>query len=692
MPHATGLGPISPHRGRCGGRSAFAARQRRDEAEHAVLRGRLLARPFGSREQHTNGISATHKLRSAHSPHTIVRSSEHGLITSKLTPVEITGRSAGSKKRPTPLSQCTSSTVEDVIAARKSLAVDEKQVLQLQESPASSPPAGSASHFPLVGIKTMEATRQQEDKEKPDLVVKLRIRNGASLSRGGERRDHGRSPLGGSAWNSIDDPTRSIKFNPRRRQRKREHHQSPNRGVQDKGVMVIIERKKQCKSVPVVAVDMAGLFAVGSSTLPSESRENSARCSRTRERWKDPGASVTSSSTCQSYASTPTEFGIFVRQKRTSSPNYPEFYERDNDDIPSGEGEDMFPPLSVPGSSQHLIRSHANISRSSLGTSGRLMEAHRRCMETMKFRSMTGSPNTGKRDRKEEREARRRKQEARAQRLMLELKQTLADKQKYKRLLASENRLFTAEFELRAKLSKPLPSPTNCHVPTTCHPRLHPSSPSFSAFFPLVADHGAADDLGRALSHNRLSQYVFNKVGPPPPQLAEHEARSLQRDLLESRNRKERERLSGAFRARMGGMDDAVEVMNETLDLVAHRTYKCGKHTGVLLEEDIPQISPETHPEAQLPAQPPAPLSSLDGRPRVTEGETAVMFSCLGLPKPSLRKEFRKPKTFYPTKVQQDALWGYHREEATVPDTDTSAITTDAEAEEVYSMLFSPAR
>ncbi len=734
MPHATGLGPISPHRGRLG-RSAFAARQRRDAAEHAVLRGRL-ARPFGSREQHPHGAAATRLPRSAASPHTVVRASEHGgrhatAVASRLTPA-VTARRGSARRSDTRTTALlrrltSSSTVEAVIAARKSRVAEEEEegpesrgpesrLLGMSAWHSSNPtqPATAGDGTATGGVQeTKGGGRRQEDEEGPSLVVKLRIGDGGSLSRGGERRDHQRSPLGGSAsaWDSAEGTGVSIEMCSRRR---RQQQHEPPEATRGKRITVVMERRQQPKQLPALAVNMADLFAAGSSTLPS--RENSARkprLSRTRERWrKYPGGASTSSSSSSAGGSAipaPTDFGVFVYHKRANSPNYPEYYERDDndDDVYGDEAQDTFPSLLVPRSSPHLLRSHANVSRGSLGTSGRLMEAHRRRMETMKFRSMTGSPNTGKRDRKAEREERRRKQEARAQRLMLELKQTLADKKKHKRLLASEQRLFTAEFELRDKLSKPLPAPANCHLPSTCHPRLHPSSPNFAAFYPLVADDGAsADDLGRALSHNRLSQYKFNEVGPPPPQLRAEEARSLQRELLESqsRNREERERLSGAFWARMGGMDGAVEVMNETLDVVvAHEARRRGKRTGVLLEADEPPNVWETR-TATLPPAPrdrartlarvprPGPAPPQGGGARVSAGETIVTFSEIGLPTVTSPTRFRKPKTFYPTKVQQDALWGYHRETGVPAGPSTDTITTDAEAEAVYSMLFHPAR
>jgi hypothetical protein len=155
--------------------------------------------------------------------------------------------------------------------------------------------------------------------------------------------------------------------------------------------------------------------------------------------------------------------------------------------------------------------------------------------------TVTASGNSKEKKRKKREDQRSLKilNEKRSQMLLDELKVAIEKKKEAKKIALAEQRMFTAEFELREKLNQPLPPPGNCHLPTLCAPNQHPSHPSFSTFFPNQVEE--PNSLGQQLSHSRLSSYQFNVVDPPPL-LDQKSEREYQRVLLKSREEKNRKK------------------------------------------------------------------------------------------------------------------------------------------------------
>ena len=72
----------------------------------------------------------------------------------------------------------------------------------------------------------------------------------------------------------------------------------------------------------------------------------------------------------------------------------------------------------------------------------------------------------------------------RATSLLEELKKTIYNKKLDKKRALVEHNLFSKEIQLRERISKPLPPPSNCQLPRSFAPNHHTSHPSFTAFYP----------------------------------------------------------------------------------------------------------------------------------------------------------------------------------------------------------------
>ena len=248
--------------------------------------------------------------------------------------------------------------------------------------------------------------------------------------------------------------------------------------------------------------------------------------------------------------------------------------------------------------------------------------------------------------------------EKRAKMLLMDLKSAIKAKQKLKKIALQEQRGFTAEFELREKVSKPLPKPTNCHLPDVCAPNQHPSHPKFAQFFPKQIENVTGDldekalPLGVQLSHSRLASYQFN-VLKPPPLLNKMEDLNYQRELLKSKDSSENEKLARSFWSRLNNQENVEKELNNKMTSMTKKKHRNRNRnndeaTKRRKQRGVATIDEEEEEEEDVDVEDGIPMSPISFE--------------------------RRPKIFFATKAEQD-----------------EAKERDSWEETIYLNYFSPA-
>ena len=263
---------------------------------------------------------------------------------------------------------------------------------------------------------------------------------------------------------------------------------------------------------------------------------------------------------------------------------------------------------------------------------------------------------------KESKLAFKKRNEKRAKMLLMDLKSAIKAKQKLKKIALQEQRGFTAEFELREKVSKPLPKPTNCHLPDVCAPNQHPSHPKFAQFFPKQIENVTGDldekalPLGVQLSHSRLASYQFN-VLKPPPLLNKMEDLNYQRELLKSKDSSENEKLAQSFWSRLNNQENVEKELNNKMTSMTkkkrrnrnrNRNRNNDEATKRRKQRGVATIDEEEEEEEDVDVEDGIPMSPISFE--------------------------RRPKIFFATKAEQD-----------------EAKERDSWEETIYLNYFSPA-
>jgi hypothetical protein len=326
--------------------------------------------------------------------------------------------------------------------------------------------------------------------------------------------DH--QPGGMSPWNEQSSSTNidmSVpKSHARRRKRKK----------------VIVEKEIH-KSRPSISMEIQGLFAHGSRIEDEDTRlvrnaMNAQHHQHQHQRHRrSRGGGSTERTGAASRALSP--FSEWMERTRLSSPDM------------------LQPPMSADVHSSEFYQLKYN--RASTVTSGQA------------------------RNRKEEKHALKLLNEKRAKMLLTELKETIQKKKRNKKQALAQNKMFVHIFELREKVTKPLPKPTNCHLPGIFAPNQHPSHPIFSQFFPehLEKKEALGKALGMQLSHSRLESYQFN-VKSPPPLMTKEEENQFQRELLESQGAQQKQlnqQLAASFWTRITDQEGTENILSDIM-------------------------------------------------------------------------------------------------------------------------------
>ena len=350
-------------------------------------------------------------------------------------------------------------------------------------------------------------------------------------------------------------------------------------------------------------VEMQSLFAVGSRLATADKNRRNYRQKRGHGRKQDDnGDNNSSGATSPERAMSP--FSEWMDDRRLSSPDFSR------------------PPMSADVASSERYQLKYN-------------------------RASTVTTSNEKRNKRQEQRSLKILNEKRSQMLLDELKLAINNKKKMKKIALAEQRMFTAEFQLRQKVMQPLSPPQHCHLPSLCAPNQHPSHPGFSTFFPNQVEE--PNSLGQQLSHSRLSSYQFN-VAEPPPLLDKEAEREYQRVLLESREekKKKKEKLASSFWKKMIDQESAEQSL---ITLMSHVMHKNNTYNSEAGQKDQPRRGRRKQGVLATTRTTDDTCSEeMDTPTSISSTSQEVPISPHGKPK----GWFHSPKIFFPTKEQQD--------------------------------------